>query len=102
MDSKVNLSPVAIGDLEAIVAYIAKDNPDAAFKFGDALLTRTFRLAFMLEMGRIFCPRNGRAIREWVFKSYRIFYTVYPDRKLIEIRRIWHGARGEPKLTDEG
>ena len=96
MDFKVNLSPVAIGDLEAIVAYIAKGNPDAAFKFGDALLTLTFRLASMPGMGRIFCIRKGRAIREW------IFYTVYPDSKLIEIHRIWHGARGEPKLTDEG
>jgi plasmid stabilization system protein ParE len=54
MDFKVNLSPVAIGDLEAIVAYIAKDNPDAAFKFGDALLTRTFRLASMPEMDGYF------------------------------------------------
>jgi toxin ParE1/3/4 len=102
MDFKVNLSPVAIGDLEAIVAPIAKDNPDAALKFGDAQLTRTFRLASMPEMGRIFCTRKGRVIREWVFKSYRIFYSVYPETKLIEVHRIWHGAREEPKLTDEG
>jgi plasmid stabilization system protein ParE len=35
-------------------------------------------------------------IREIVCWSYRIFYRATPERKLIEILTIWHGARGTP------
>jgi toxin ParE1/3/4 len=38
MDFQVVLSPRAIKDLEAIVRYIAWDNPEAAERFGRLLI----------------------------------------------------------------
>ena len=37
---QVVFTPYASGDLEQIVRYIARDNPDAAQRFGDKLVDR--------------------------------------------------------------
>jgi toxin ParE1/3/4 len=41
MDYKIILSPKAVGDLEAIVRYIALNNPEAASSVGQNLLNKT-------------------------------------------------------------
>ncbi len=37
-------------------------------------------------------------IREIVFEKYRIFYEVLSEPKIVNVLRVWHGARGEPML----
>ena len=44
MDYQVILSPKAISDLEAVIRYIALDNPETARKFGQRLLEKTKEL----------------------------------------------------------
>ena len=45
MDYTVILSPKSVGDLEAIIRYIALTNPNAARKVGQSLLNKTKELA---------------------------------------------------------
>ena len=40
MGCKIIFSPQAIADLESAVRFIAKDNPDAAVRVGNALIDR--------------------------------------------------------------
>lgn len=40
MGRKIIFSPAAIADLESVVRFIAKDNPEAAARVGHALIDR--------------------------------------------------------------
>ena len=42
--------------------------------------------------------RNRPNLREIVVKNYRVVYRVRHKDKLLEILRVWHGARGEPEI----
>ncbi|HEX3626272.1 MAG TPA: type II toxin-antitoxin system RelE/ParE family toxin [Verrucomicrobiae bacterium] len=50
-------------------------------------------------IGPAYPRRTSGAIREIVYGKYRIFYEVTKQPKTVRVLRIWHGARGEPKLT---
>jgi plasmid stabilization system protein ParE len=50
------------------------------------------------ELGRIVPERNQPAIREIVVKNYRIIYRVRENEKIVEILRVWRGARGKPEV----
>lgn len=53
MGFQVFLSGAALNDLEAVVAYIASDNPPAAERFGTSLLDEVMSLEAFPERGRI-------------------------------------------------
>lgn len=92
MDFKVILSPRAIRDLREIVRYIAWDNPRAAEKFGSLLIARARSLGTLPERGRVVPEFGNPAIRELIFKSYRIVYRIRREPRVVEISRFWHGA----------
>jgi toxin ParE1/3/4 len=98
MDYKVIFSEPSIEDLENIVRFIARDNPQAAAEFGAKLIASVRNLAIFPRLGRVVPEKNDENIREIVFKSYRIFYRIKDDAGTVEIARFWHAARGEPKL----
>ncbi len=85
-------------DLRNIASFIAKDNPSAALKFGDLIFARVDMLEKFPEIGRIVPERNQPHIREIVVRPYRIVYRLLKPEKLVEILRVWHGARGEPEI----
>lgn len=98
MDCKIVWTDPAIEDLRAIVAYISANDPAAAHKVGSDLLETVDLLArFPLIGPPYLADRSGR-IREVVCWSYRIFYRVSADRKIVEILTVWHGSRDEPRL----
>jgi toxin ParE1/3/4 len=99
MDYKVILSPRSIQDLQEIVRYISWDNPGQAEKFGRLLIDKTRSLETFPEMGREVPELGDPEVREIIFRSYRIVYRVWKDRKLVEISRFWHGARGSPEIS---
>ncbi len=66
--------------------------------FGYELISETHRLQEFPEFGRIVPEYRNENIREIIFHPYRIVYRVDHDRKLCEIARIWHSARGIPQL----
>ena len=96
MDFKVIISQPAIDDLRNIVSYIAPHNPDAARRVGMELLKRTRVLASFPEIGRRALELDQPEVREIIYRSYRIFYRVKPEPRVIEVIRSWHGARGFP------
>jgi toxin ParE1/3/4 len=98
MGCKVILTPQSLIDLEKIVTFIARDNPDRARTFGNELIDRALATAAFPELGRM-VPKIGEpSVREIIHGSYRIIYEIFPNQETIYVLRFWHGARGEPKI----
>jgi toxin ParE1/3/4 len=89
-------SPAARDDLRDIVRFIARDNPHRAESFGYELMTRTDILHDHPEAGRVVPEYRNPRIREIIYRPYRIVYRLDTERQLVEIARVWHGARGSP------
>ena len=98
MAYKLIWSPAARDDLHDIVVFIARDDSDRARSFGYKLISEIDRLQEFPESGRIVPEYRNAVIREIIFRPYRIVYRVHPDSKVCEIARVWHSARGLPKL----
>jgi plasmid stabilization system protein ParE len=98
MAYKLTWSPAARDDLHDIVVFIARDNPNRAMSFGYELISETDHLQEFPELGRIVPEYRRDNIREIVFRPYRIVYRVDHERKLCQIARVWHSARGIPQL----
>jgi plasmid stabilization system protein ParE len=86
-------------DLRDIVRFIARGNPERAESFGYQLMARTDKLQHHPEIGRIVPEYRDPMIREIILKPYRIVYRVDHTRKLVEIARVWHAARGTPDIA---
>jgi len=84
-------APQALEALEHLVRFIAKDDPQAAIRFGDYLVDRAESLANMPELGT---PYRKRAnVRRLLCKSYYIYYRVRRAEEVIEVMDFWHSAR---------
>ena len=96
MGCKIIFSPQAIADLESAVRFIAKDNPDAAVRVGNALIDRVSILENFPLVGSPYPKRPD--VRKLVSRPYIIYYRPRLDENCVDILRYWHGARGEPEL----
>ncbi|MBC8002310.1 MAG: type II toxin-antitoxin system RelE/ParE family toxin [Opitutaceae bacterium] len=94
MGCKLIFSPQAIADLESAVRFIAKDNPDAAVRVGNALIERVSILEGFPLIGSPYPKRP--AIRKLLSRPYLIYYRPRLEENCVDILRYWHGARGEP------
>jgi toxin ParE1/3/4 len=90
-------SPASRDDLRDIVRFIARDNPQRAESFGYELMRRADILQQHPEAGRVVPEYRNPQLREIIYRPYRIVYRLNIDRKLIEIARVWHAARGTPQ-----
>ena len=102
MDFELVWTSLARDDLREIVSYVARDNPAAALRVGERILSSVEPLKNMPQMGRKVREREDETIREIIRGNYRIIYRVREDQQAIEIWRIWHGARGTPELLNLG
>jgi plasmid stabilization system protein ParE len=93
MDYAVILSPKAVGDLEAIVRYIALSNPEAARKVGQTLLDKTRDLGQFPFKGQKVPEFDSSEIRQVILKPYRIVYRIEADKNRISVARFWHSAQ---------
>ena len=91
-------SPTAKFDLKDIAAFIAEDSASAAERFVRSLFHTVERLADFPESGRIVPEFGDPTIREVIRKPCRIVYRVDAGRRIVEITRIWHAARGTPDI----
>ena len=98
MAYKLVWSPAARDDLHDIVVFIARDNSERAMSFGYELVSETDQLQDFPELGRMVPEYQNQNLREIIFRPYRIVYRVNHERKLCEIARVWHSARGIPLL----
>ena len=98
---KVILSPRSLRDLEEIVRYIAADNAPAADRFGQRLITEAEAAGTLPLAGRVVPEFDKAAIRERIYRSYRIVYRVDEARQIVVVSRFWHAARGTPELAKD-
>jgi toxin ParE1/3/4 len=99
MAYKLIWSPVSRDDLFDIVRFISRDSPQRAESFALRLIGQTDILQEHPEIGRSLPEHRDPAIREIIYRPYRIVYRVDHDRKSVEIARVWHAARGTPKVA---
>jgi toxin ParE1/3/4 len=92
-------SPISRDDLQQIVRFIARDDRNRAAAFGLRLIKAIEQAQHFPEIGRIVPELGDPIMREIVLRPYRIIYRVDHSRSLIEVVRVWHGARGEPDLA---
>ena len=91
---QLRLTSQAARDLREIVAYIARDNPVAAERFGFALVEKSELLTKFPLLGKKFQgTENDRVLVE---DPILIFYQPDNAAGVIVIKRFWHGARGAP------
>ncbi|MFN0107074.1 MAG: type II toxin-antitoxin system RelE/ParE family toxin [Bryobacteraceae bacterium] len=93
---EIRWSPEAVGDIENIVKYIQKDNPEAARRVAESLYNRIDALTTAPYSGR---PGRLEGSREIVFSSipYIGVYRVNAKDNVIEVSRIYHGAQSFDK-----
>ena len=92
-------SDEAIADLKSIVLGIARDNPDAALRWGEKLRQKPLVLAEHPRFGRVFQKLERDDVREINVPPYRIIYHVRDATRTVWILTVWHGAREEPEIS---
>ena len=95
-DYQVIWSLRAVGELDAIAEYIARDRPAAARRLIAAVQARVGKLAQFPFSGARFRRTRTGLYREISYKKYRIFYRPKDDSKTVVILRVWPAARDEP------
>ena len=80
---RVDFSPTAEADLEAIALYIARDNPRAAEAWVDRLVESARKAAVAPLAGRVVPEVRDPDIREVFLRTYRIIYRIEPERILV-------------------
>jgi toxin ParE1/3/4 len=98
MAYKLIWSPASRDDLRDIVTFISRDSLPRAETFAYRLIAETDKLRDFSELGRVVPEYRIPTIREVFVRSYRIVYRVDHERKLVQIARVWHAARGTPEL----
>lgn len=91
-------SPAARDDLHYIVSFISRDSRQRAEAFAYRLIRGTDKLKSFPEVGRVVPEFDNQMLREIFVRAYRIVYRVDHEKKLVEIARVWHAARGIPEL----
>jgi toxin ParE1/3/4 len=89
---RVTFDPAAQDELDDIFAWIAKDNPRAAYEMIARIEAKVMRLEIpqLTQMGRPGLVEGTRELLEW---PYIIVYKVFEDRGEIVVVSIVHGAR---------
>ena len=89
---KVTFSEGANGDLDRVFAWIAKDNPRAAYKMIARIEARVRRLAAVNfpDMGR---PGLVEGTRELIEHPYLIVYQVDEAQSEVFVLAVVHGAQ---------
>lgn len=89
---QLRITSQAARDLQEIVAYIARDNPAAAERFGLVLVEKAELLTSFPLLGKK--VKGTEEDRVLVEDPVLIFYRPDTAAGVIVIKRFWHGARG--------
>ena len=77
---------------------MARRTAHAAESFRDQIRETAGALGHMPYIGPIYERAESGRIREVICVPYRLFYRVSEDGNAVEILRLWHGARSEPRF----
>ena len=86
---RLELSPLAEADLEAIGDYIALDSPGNALRFIQDLRDHCRKIT-KAPMAYVARPELGAGLRSCAHGRYVIFFR--PSDAIVRIERILHGA----------
>ena len=84
---KIVWSLLALDRVEDIARHIAEDNPDAAVRWVDDLFATVERLADFPKSGRMVPEVGLPRIRELIFGTYRVIYSVKDQVDVLTVRR---------------
>jgi len=91
MAYRVEWSPRAVEDLEAIAQYIAADSEAYAASVVKTILTTARTFSRFPFSGRIVPELADESIREWFAYCYRIIYQL--EDQVVTVAAIVHGRR---------
>lgn len=91
-------APSARLDLRELASYIAESRPRASASFIKNVFHTVEHLSDFPRSGRVVPEFNDPNIREVIRRPCRIVYRVRPQKRIVEIVRVWHAARGIPQL----
>jgi len=94
--TRIEWSPQAIRDLEAIRAYIAQDSPRYAGLQVERIVGVVERLSLFPESGRVVPELANPSIREVIVRPYRVVYRLKEGR--VEIATVFRASRLLPDL----
>lgn len=82
-------SDCALRDLQAIDAYIAADNPTAAERWINKILTAAQRAAVLPHSGQPVREKGREHLKQILLRTYRIVYRF--DDKRAEVVTVFEG-----------
>ena len=91
MALRLDWSPEAIEDIEAIASYIERDSPWYAKAVASKIVQTAETIPNFPEVGRIVPEIGNPSIRERFVYSYRIIYRIETERILVAA--VIHGRR---------
>ena len=80
---RLEWSPDALDDLDAIFDYIAQDNPDRAFSFIGELRSKVRILEDTPKIGTVIPEFGDENLREYYIKGYNFMYEITEETVLI-------------------
>ena len=96
MDCQLIWTEQASEDLESIVRYIARRNPEAAVQVGFEIYERVQILLRHPEVGSIIDALREGGWRKLAYRRWIIVYTIRSNK--IIIGRVWPTAKGTADL----
>ena len=89
--AKIAWTHEALHWLQEIYAYIAQDNPDAAYRTINGIRDKALLLAQHPELGYKYEAVSDRDVRILLYGHYRIAYLVKSSQQ-IDILGVFHAA----------
>jgi len=93
MERKLIWTERASSDIEAIIRYIARRNPQAASRIGFGIYDRAQILLQHPDAGTILDELREGGWRKLIFRRWKIVYSVRGEA--IIVGRVWPAAMGE-------
>lgn len=96
---QLKFAAFARDDLQAILRYIAQDNPQRAHSFVSELREQCQLLTQFPNMG-VIKPEYADGIRMLAYQRYLIFFSV-ADNQTVLIERVLHSARNISEILSK-
>jgi plasmid stabilization system protein ParE len=94
VDYRLLYTQKALNDLGEIIVHIAKDDAEAASRFGNSLLDHIDLLTRLPRMGG--AVRKRPRVRKLVHSPILVYYRVHEGTHIVEVLHLRHGARKPP------
>jgi toxin ParE1/3/4 len=91
-------TPRASEDLIRLLEYMDRQSVTGANRFRAECDSMLDRISELPHIGTLYLRRPGIEVREVFVSPYRIFYHEMPELTAIEILRLLHAKRKDPKF----